>query len=59
MPKNVLAAAAKCIGKAALAQKLLESLQVDISETKRLLSWVPPLSVKDGSRSLFPNNIKA
>ena len=53
-PKNVLAAAAKCIGKAALAQKLLESLQVDISETKRLLSWVPPLSVKDGLDRCFP-----
>jgi nucleoside-diphosphate-sugar epimerase len=53
-PKKVLAAAAKCVGKSTLADKLLGSLQVDISETKHLLSWVPPVSVQDGLNRCFP-----
>jgi nucleoside-diphosphate-sugar epimerase len=53
-PKKALAAAAKCVGKSALADKLLGSLQVDISETKNLLSWVPPVSVQDGLNRCFP-----
>lgn len=32
------------IGKKALAQRLCGSLQVDISKTKKLLNWSPPLS---------------
>ena len=55
-PKQVLVAAAKCVGKSALADKLLESLQLDISETKRLLSWVPPVSVQDGLDRCFPKS---
>jgi len=53
-PEQVLAAAAKCVGKSTLADKLLASLQVDISETKRLLSWVPPVPVQDGLNRCFP-----
>ena len=53
-PKQVLAAAAKCVGKSTLTDKLLGSLQVDISETKRLLNWVPPVSVQDGLNRCFP-----
>jgi nucleoside-diphosphate-sugar epimerase len=53
-PKQVLAAAAKCVGKSNVADRLLGSLQVDISETKRLLSWVPPVSVQDGLSRCFP-----
>lgn len=53
-PKQVLATAAKCVGKSILADKILGSLQVDISETKRLLSWVPPVSVQDGLNRCFP-----
>lgn len=53
-PKQVLATAAKFVGKSTLAEKLLGSLQVDISKTKRLLSWVPPVSVQDGLNRCFP-----
>ena len=53
-PKQVFTVAAKCFRKSTLADKLLGSLQVDISETKRLLSWVPPLSVQDSLKRCFP-----
>ena len=53
-PKRVLATAAKCFEKSTLAERLLGSLQVDISETKRLFSWVPPVSVQDGLNRCFP-----
>lgn len=53
-PPRVLAAAAKIIGKASLAQRLLGSLQVDVSRTKHLLEWVPPVDVKEGLSRCFP-----
>ena len=36
------------IGKKDLAQRLCGSLQVDISKTKRLLNWTPPITVDEG-----------
>ena len=53
-PKQVLSTAAKCVGRTTLAEKLLGSLQVDLSETKRLLNWVPPVSLQDGLNRCFP-----
>lgn len=50
IPANLLGAAARLLGKKALAQRLLGSLQVDISKTCELLGWTPPVSVKDGLR---------
>ena len=38
------------IGKKALAQRLCGSLQVDISKTKKLLNWTPPVKVDEGLR---------
>ena len=38
----------RLIGKKALAERLCGSLQVDISKTKRLLNWEPPVSVGEG-----------
>lgn len=35
------------IGKKDLAQRLCASLQVDISKTKKLLNWTPPVSVDE------------
>jgi UDP-glucose 4-epimerase len=35
------------VGKRAIAQRLCGSLQVDISKTRDLLGWVPPLSVDE------------
>lgn len=52
-PPKVLYVAALTIGKAGLAEKLLGSLQVDISNTKHLLGWLPPVSVQDGLNRYF------
>lgn len=37
-------------GKSILGQSLCGSLQVDISETRKILDWFPPISVNDGLR---------
>jgi nucleoside-diphosphate-sugar epimerase len=36
------------IGKKDLSQRLCASLQIDISKTKRILNWTPPVSVDEG-----------
>jgi nucleoside-diphosphate-sugar epimerase len=38
-----------------MAQRLLGSLQVDISKARNLLGWQPPLSVGEGLKRCFPN----
>jgi nucleoside-diphosphate-sugar epimerase len=45
VPSACLYFAASLLGKKALAQRLCGSLQVDISKTRSLLQWEPPLSV--------------
>ncbi|MBL1293391.1 MAG: SDR family oxidoreductase [Thiotrichales bacterium] len=45
VPVWLLKVAAMLIGKRDVAQRLLGSLQVDISNTKEVLDWVPPLTV--------------
>ena len=47
VPMQVLWAAARLLGKADLAQRLCGSLQVDISRTREMLGWVPPVSVDE------------
>lgn len=47
-PAMLLKAGAALVGKPAIAQRLCGSLQVDISKTRQLLGWVPPLSVDEG-----------
>ena len=41
---------AKIIGKSKAADRLCESLQVDIKKTKDLLGWLPPVSICEGLR---------
>ncbi len=36
------------MGKASLSQRLFGSLRLDISKTKKLLNWTPPVSFEDG-----------
>jgi nucleoside-diphosphate-sugar epimerase len=43
---------ATLFGKPSVAQRLCGSLQVDISKTRRLLDWTPPLSVDEGLRQV-------
>lgn len=39
-------------GKGAIADRLFGSLQVDISKTKELLDWEPPISVEEGIKRM-------
>ena len=50
LPPGVLMAAAVLLGKRDMARRLLGSLQVDISKARRVLGWVPPLTVDEGLR---------
>ncbi|AOY87140.1 nucleoside-diphosphate sugar epimerase [Marinobacter salinus] len=48
VPPGLLLVGASLLGKKAIAQRLLGSLQVDISKARDLLGWQPPLSVEEG-----------
>lgn len=50
VPAGLLNLGATLLGKRAVAQRLLGSLQVDISKARDLLGWEPPVSVKEGLR---------
>lgn len=47
VPSWILEFGAAALGKKALAQRLCGSLQLDISKTKELLGWHPPVSVDE------------
>ena len=53
VPRGMLMFAAGILGKKAVAQRVLGSLQVDISKARYLLGWEPPLSVEHGLRRCF------
>ncbi|KDE41145.1 UDP-glucose 4-epimerase [Nitrincola lacisaponensis] len=53
VPASWLMLAATLLGKQAMAQRLLGSLQVDISKAQTLLGWHPPVSVEEGLRRCF------
>lgn len=50
LPGWMLESSAKLLGKQALAQRLCGSLQVDITKTRELLGWEPPVSVDEALR---------
>ena len=50
VPASWLKVAAGLVGKSDVAQRLCGSLQVDISKTRELLGWVPPVSLDEGLR---------
>lgn len=50
VPSWMLEAGATMLGKKALSQRLCGSLQVDISKTRELLNWTPPVSVDEALR---------
>jgi nucleoside-diphosphate-sugar epimerase len=50
VPASLLETAAACLGKRSLAQRLCGNLELDISATRDLLAWRPPLSVDEGLR---------
>lgn len=53
VPAIMLQWGAALLGKRAMAQRLLGSLQVDISQTRALLDWKPPYTVAEGLRRCF------
>ncbi|MCQ4230894.1 SDR family oxidoreductase [Pseudomonas stutzeri] len=53
VPVGLLQFGATLLGKKAMAQRLLGSLQVDISKTCELLDWQPPHTVEEGLRRCF------
>lgn len=55
VPASLLQFGATLLGKKAVAQRLLGSLQADISHTQKCLNWTPPLTVKQGLQRCFPN----
>lgn len=57
VPAVLLQLGATLLDKKAMAQRLLGSLQVDISKTCELLDWKPPYTVEEGLRRCFePSN---
>ena len=52
VPMFVLNSGARLLGKADIAQRLFSSLQVDISKTKELLDWKPPITVEQGLKKV-------
>lgn len=55
VPSWMLEAGAALLGKQALSQRLCGSLQVDISKTRELLNWTPPVSVDEALRRTAKN----
>lgn len=53
VPAGLLQFGATLLGKKAMAQRLLDSLQVDISKTCELLDWKPPYTVEQGLHRCF------
>ncbi|MBC3919934.1 SDR family oxidoreductase [Undibacterium sp. CY18W] len=47
-PASLLTLAASVLGKKNVADRLCQSLQVDISKTRNLLGWSPPYTVEQG-----------
>ena len=50
VPTPVLNLAAAAVGQRAVTSRLTDSLQVDISKTRKLLGWAPRVSVSEGLR---------
>ena len=55
VPAGLLTRAALLMGKKELIQRLCGSFQVDISKTRELLGWNPPVSIEEGLRKTAEN----
>lgn len=56
VPARLLASAAKLLGATEAAQRLLQSLQVDIVKNEALLGWTPPFSLEQGLQRVAQAN---
>lgn len=52
-PKSLLKFLALCTWRSRAMNKILGSLQVDITKTKKLLDWVPPIGINEGIKRIF------
>lgn len=52
-PVALLRWIARFLGKKTVAQRLLDSLQVDMKKNRNLLDWKPPLSVDEGLKKML------
>jgi nucleoside-diphosphate-sugar epimerase len=50
VPPKLLRLAAGLLGRSAMADRLLQSLELDISTARELLGWTPPISLECGLR---------
>jgi nucleoside-diphosphate-sugar epimerase len=57
VPSLLLQFGAALLNKAEIYQRLCGSLQVDITKTKELLGWKPPLSVDQGLRQAIKGEL--
>jgi len=58
VPAYLLTTATTLLGKRNLIQRLCGSLQVDISHTKQILNWSPPVSVTDALQKTADSYLK-
>ncbi len=54
VPMSWFSLLGKLTGKQAIVSRLCGNLQVDITTTKQLLDWQPPISVEQGIKSCIP-----
>jgi nucleoside-diphosphate-sugar epimerase len=54
-PPALLKLLARLIGRQAMARRICDSLQIDISSTRTLLGWEPPLTVEEAMRKALRN----
>lgn len=59
VPVGLLQMIAVMLGKRAFCQRLCGSLQVDIGKARKLLGWVPPMSVDEALRKTAEDFLKA
>lgn len=55
VPVSIMYFAARLVGKHAVAEQLLGNLQVDASNVKEVLGWVPPYTMEQSMASLSEN----
>jgi nucleoside-diphosphate-sugar epimerase len=53
IPESLLKFLALCVGKNSEINKIVGSLQVDITKTKNLLNWTPPIQTDEGFSRMF------
>lgn len=52
VPAFMFALAARLLGRQAFAQRLLGSLEADITESRTVLGWTPPFTMVDGLKAM-------